>query len=64
MENKGAHISKHGLGQQGIQNADTVYWNLGAEALYEHTLNAGLATLAKGGGLSRGHRPPYGPFCK
>ncbi|MAU41409.1 MAG: phosphoenolpyruvate carboxykinase (ATP) [Kordiimonas sp.] len=51
MENKGAHISKHGLGQQGIQNADTVYWNLGAEALYEHTLNAGLATLAKGGAL-------------
>jgi phosphoenolpyruvate carboxykinase (ATP) len=39
------------LGAHGLAPTGTVWWNLSAEALYEHTLRAGTGELAKGGPL-------------
>ena len=51
MTDSGPVISRHGLAQHGIKNYQTAHWNLGAAALYEHTLRAGTGRLADGGAL-------------
>jgi phosphoenolpyruvate carboxykinase (ATP) len=44
--------SSHGLGKAGVINAAAQYWNLGAEALYEATVQRGLGTVTLGGALA------------
>ncbi len=51
MNNIGPIISKHGVEKQGIRNARSVSWNLGAEALYEETIRRGEGVMADGGAL-------------
>ncbi|MGF1608932.1 MAG: phosphoenolpyruvate carboxykinase [Kiloniellales bacterium] len=51
MTDTGPVISRQGLTQHGIKNYQTAHWNLGAAALYEHTLKAGTGRLADGGAL-------------
>lgn len=51
MNNSGASASTYGLEHHGIRNARNVFWNLGAEALYEETLRRGEGVLAAGGPL-------------
>jgi phosphoenolpyruvate carboxykinase (ATP) len=47
----GPVVSRHGLARHGIVNHATAYWNLGASALYEHTVRGGHGRLAPGGAL-------------
>ena len=47
----GPVVSRHGLGEAGIRARGTVWWNLGAPALYEHTLRGGQGQMAEGGAL-------------
>ncbi len=51
MNNFGPTVSRIGIENQGVSNADAVYWNLGTEALYEETLRRGQGVMAKGGAL-------------
>lgn len=51
MQHTGTTISKHGLGNVGIENAATVYWNLPPARLYEEALKRNEATLAANGPL-------------
>jgi len=51
VNNLGPAVSRIGIEHQGVNNPRNVYWNLGTEALYEHTLSRGLGTMAKGGAL-------------
>ncbi len=51
MQHEGRGMSQHGLGNHGITNAGTVYWNLPAAALYEQALRRGEGRVAAGGPL-------------
>ena len=51
MSDIGPVVSRHGLARHGIVNHATAYWNLGASALYEHTVRRGEGSLAEGGAL-------------
>ncbi len=51
MSDIGPVISRHGLARHGIANFATAHWNLGAPALYEHTVRGGHGRLAPGGAL-------------
>ncbi|MCP4653777.1 MAG: phosphoenolpyruvate carboxykinase (ATP) [bacterium] len=51
MENKGLHISRHGLEQYGIRNTGTVYWNLPEAQLYEHAIRREEGVLGLEGPL-------------
>jgi len=51
MENQGRIAGGQGLASHGIQNANTVWWNLSTPALYEHALQRREALLAHLGPL-------------
>ncbi|MGD2115888.1 MAG: phosphoenolpyruvate carboxykinase (ATP) [Acidobacteriota bacterium] len=51
MENRGPHVSRHGLETVGIHRARTVWWNLSPARLYEQALARGEAELAHSGPL-------------
>ena len=47
MENLGAHVSRHGLDQHGIEGGDRAYWNLSPARLYEEALAPNAAELVE-----------------
>ncbi len=49
MQHAGSIRSKFGLDSHGFRNCDTVYWNLGREALYEAALQRHEGLLVQGG---------------
>lgn len=51
MQNVGVGISRYGLGEHGIGNIDTAYWNLGTAALLEHAVRRHEGLVASGGAL-------------
>ncbi|MBL4612561.1 MAG: phosphoenolpyruvate carboxykinase [Emcibacter sp.] len=51
MKNIGKYISSTDLSQNNITSDKDIYWNMGAEILYEHTIKAGLGIVGKGGAL-------------
>jgi len=51
MNNHGKYISKIGLAQHNISSDKNIYWNMGAEVLYEHTIKKNLGIVGKGGAL-------------
>ncbi len=51
MENIGKAVSRNGLGQHGLKDIGTAYWNLDVAALYEESLKRGEGELAEGGAL-------------
>ena len=51
MSDIGPVVSRHGLVRHGVVNHATAHWNLGATALYEHTIRGGHGRLAPGGAL-------------
>ncbi len=51
MDNVGKSISRNGLGQHGLKDLRTAYWNLDTAALYEETLRRGEGQLGEGGAL-------------
>ena len=51
MEQIGKVISRNGLGQHGLKDIRTAYWNSDVAALYEETLKRGEGQLAEGGAL-------------
>jgi phosphoenolpyruvate carboxykinase (ATP) len=51
MNNLGQYVSINGIENQNINSDKDVFWNLGAEILYEHTIKAGLGIIGKGGAL-------------
>ena len=48
----GTQGKTNGLSSHGVINSGTVNWNLGAEALYEATIQKGLGVMTKGGALA------------
>ena len=51
MQNEGPFVSRHGVEQQGIKNARTIYWNLPPAQLYEHAVRRGEALIGRAGPL-------------
>jgi phosphoenolpyruvate carboxykinase (ATP) len=51
MENRGPAISRHGVDEQGLGAAATVYWNLPPAQLVEHAVRRGEAHLSNDGAL-------------
>ena len=51
MNNIGKYISSHGLEHHNISHDKNIYWNMGAEVLYEHSIKLGLGIVGKGGAL-------------
>ena len=51
MTDLGISPSRKGLGLHGISTDKSVFWNLGAATLVEHTLRSGQGRLAEGGSL-------------
>ena len=51
MDNRGPHVSSHGLETIGIPAAGTVWWNLAPARLYEEALARGEAQIAQFGSL-------------
>jgi len=51
LEQIGKVISRNGLGQHGLKDIRTAYWNSDVAALYEETLKRGEGQLAEGGAL-------------
>ena len=51
MENRGPHVSRHGLETIGLPRVRTAYWNLTAPRLYEEALERGEAALVAWGPL-------------
>ncbi|HEX2254613.1 MAG TPA: phosphoenolpyruvate carboxykinase (ATP) [Thermoanaerobaculia bacterium] len=51
MRNEGPFINRHGLGQQGVEGAATVFWNLPVARLYEEAVRRGEARIAAHGPL-------------
>ena len=52
VENLGVFNSAHGVDKFGFRNLKRVHWNLGAPALYEHSLVKGEAQLIQGGAIN------------
>jgi len=51
MNNHGKYISTNGLARHNISSDKNIYWNMGAEVLYEHTIKKNLGIVGKGGAL-------------
>jgi phosphoenolpyruvate carboxykinase (ATP) len=51
VPDEGRVVSCFGLEYQGVKNYPAAHWNLTPSALYEHSLDRQLATLAHGGAL-------------
>ncbi|MCF6195415.1 MAG: phosphoenolpyruvate carboxykinase [Emcibacter sp.] len=51
MKNIGKYKSTHDLSQHNITNDNDIYWNMGAEILYEHSIKQGSGIVGKGGAL-------------
>jgi phosphoenolpyruvate carboxykinase (ATP) len=51
MQNAGVRPSRHDLGQHGIRNVQTAYWNLGTAQLIEQAIQRHEGSLASGGGF-------------
>ena len=51
MKNIGKYISSVKLDQHNISNDKNIYWNMGTEVLYEHTIKNNLGIVGKGGAL-------------
>jgi len=51
MENRGPAVSRHGIEEQGLDEARIVYWNLSPAALYEEALRRGEGVLSADGAL-------------
>jgi phosphoenolpyruvate carboxykinase (ATP) len=49
MQNAGIRPSSYGVDNQGIRNANVVYWNLGTAQLVEHAISRREGLLASGG---------------
>jgi phosphoenolpyruvate carboxykinase (ATP) len=52
MNEFGVKSEVFGLGDTGVRNASTVYWNLNPAELVEHTLRRGEGVMADSGGLA------------
>ena len=66
MQNVGINPSRFGLELQGIQQANTVYWNLPAATLYEHAIRRQEGLVAQAGSLivTTGHHTGRSPDDK
>jgi len=51
MNNIGKYISSRGLERHNITSDKNVFWNMGAEILYEHSIKKNLGLVGKGGAL-------------
>ena len=51
MDNRGPAVSRHGIEEQGLAGARTVYWNLSPAELYEQAVRRGEAVIAADGAL-------------
>ena len=51
MNQRGPHISRHGLDRHGIGNVAAAHWNYRRPALYEESVRRGEAQIAEGGAL-------------
>ncbi len=51
MNNIGKYISSSKLDQHGISSDENIFWNMGAEILYEHSIKKNLGLVGKGGAL-------------
>ncbi len=51
MKQTGFHISKNGVGQQGLDKASAIYWNLRPAQIYEMAIARGEAEIADSGPL-------------
>ena len=51
MNQRGPHISRHGLERHGIGNVAAAHWNYRRPALYEEAVRRGEAQIAEGGAL-------------
>ncbi len=51
MTDSGPVVSRHGLGDLGLEDAREVLWNSSAPALYEQTIRRGEGALGPGGSL-------------
>ncbi|MCF8473267.1 MAG: phosphoenolpyruvate carboxykinase [Emcibacter sp.] len=51
MKNIGKYISKHKLDLHDISNNENIFWNMGAEVLYEHSIKKNMGIVGKGGAL-------------
>lgn len=51
MNNIGKYKSSVGLDRQNISSEKNIYWNMGAEILYEHSIKQNLGIVSKGGAL-------------
>ena len=51
MNQRGPHISRHGLERLGIGNIAAAHWNYRRSALYEEAVRRGEAQIAEGGAL-------------
>ena len=51
MKNVGKYISINGIENQNINSDNSIFWNYGAELLYEHTIKQDAGVISKGGAL-------------
>ncbi len=51
MNNIGKYISTSKLDQHDISSDENIFWNMGAEILYEHSIKKNLGLVGKGGAL-------------
>ncbi|MBI4462449.1 MAG: phosphoenolpyruvate carboxykinase [Acidobacteria bacterium] len=66
MQNVGVNPSRYGLSEHGIQQANTVHWNLPAATLYEHAVRRQEGLVADSGPLvvTTGHHTGRSPNDK
>ena len=51
MQNRGPFVSPHGLDLLGIDQVQTIFWNLNTPSLYEEAVRRNEARISKGGPL-------------
>ncbi|VAW04247.1 Phosphoenolpyruvate carboxykinase [ATP] [hydrothermal vent metagenome] len=51
MNDIGKYISSTGLDRHNISSDGNIFWNMGAEILYEHTIKSNLGIMGRGGAL-------------
>ena len=49
MQNRGPFVSPHGLDLLGIDQVQTIFWNLNTHSLYEEDVRRNEARISKGG---------------
>ena len=66
VDNKGTHISSHGLSNNGLSPSKDVHWNYSASQLIEEAIKRGEGTLSAGGALvtDTGHHTGRSPSDK